>query len=97
MPQKLRQILWALGLILTVLGLALAITMNKLGSDNLMFMLPPSLGVVIIVCLLVSGLIQDVVSEIMNQVNSEKAHSDPAPPPDEGAGETATKQSNLAD
>ena len=103
MPQKIRQILWVIGLVLTVLGLVLAIVMKNLGHENLMLMLPPSIGLVIIACLLLSGLIQDVVSDILQQVQETRRtmngsesqdHLTPSSPAVKGASDPITDRTD---
>ena len=72
MPQTLRNILWGVGLCLTIFGLVFAITMNKMGTESVLTLLPTLVGLAIIVCLLVSSLIQEVVTDMMQQLQDMK-------------------------
>lgn len=96
MPQKLRNILWASGLSLTILGLILAVVMNNLGHDNVLFLLPPSIGVAIIGCLLVSSLIHEIVSDIVQQMKEMRGYkAPPVPDADEAQNKTAADKSTA--
>ena len=72
MPQTLRNILWAVGLCLAFFGLVFAIIMNKMGAETVLTLLPALIGLAIIVCLLVSSLIQEVVSDMLQQLQDLK-------------------------
>jgi|AACY02.3.fsa_nt_gi hypothetical protein len=82
MPQMLRNILWAVGLCLAVFGLVFAITMNKLGTESVLTLLPTLIGLAIIVCLLVSSLIQEVVTDMVRQLQDMKPAKSDEPPVD---------------
>lgn len=72
MPRSLRNILWAIGLFLTIAGLIFAIIMKNFGVESTALLFLPFIGIVLVLCLLFSGLIQDIVSEILLQLQANK-------------------------
>lgn len=77
MPVSLRKILWIVGLCLTIGGLVIAVILKNTGTENTAFLFIPLIGIILIMCLLFSGLIQDVVSDILVQVQQIKKTDEP--------------------
>jgi choline-glycine betaine transporter len=72
MPRKFLRLLWAVAIILTAGGLVLALVMASRGHTDVMLLLPSALGVTLLLCLLLAGLIHDVVSDILNNLQRTK-------------------------
>ena len=77
MPVSLRKILWIVGLCLTIGGLVIAVILKNIGIESTAFLFIPLIGIILIMCLLFSGLIQDVVSDILVQVQQIKKTDEP--------------------
>lgn len=80
MPKKLMTFLWLTGVALTIGGLLALLLAPAYGFNQSWLLLPPVAGVVLLLCLLISGLIQDLVTDlIMPRMKNKRKKTVTAP------------------